>query len=423
MRELQNTILQERCFLETLPNGLTVYVIPKPGYHKTAALLASRFGGNDTRFVTGSRVRNVPVGTAHFLKHCLFETPKGSVLPQFTVDGASVDAFTTRDMTGFYLACTEHVEQHLTALLHFVMHPVFTEESVRKEQDIIAREIQMKQDLPDRQAHRSLMQEAYQCHAVRNSVLGDECSISCITPERLELCHTCFYHPSNLVLCVAGDVDPNMVMRAAATVPSWDVSGVQRDYGEEEPETVAMQETECRMDVSSTVFALGFKAEAAVGLREQLLGELAAALLVGPSSPLYLKLYRQGIINQTFRSRYCSGTGYAYFEFSGESETPAVIAEEILGEAIRIAWTGTDPGLFERMKKASYGMRVKAFNSMKQICTQIAAAHFNGGFYFDFPALYHQISVHDVKERIQDSITGERCTLSIVRPQRSVKEL
>ncbi len=417
MRELQNTILHERCFVDTLTNGMTVYVVPKPGYHKKFAMVASRFGGNDTRFTVGNRVRIAPAGTAHFLKHCLFETPGGSVLPQFTVDGAAVDAFTTSDMTGFCLSCADHFEQHLNAMLQFVTNPSFNDENVRKAQEIISREIQMKQDMPGRQAHRNLIQELYQCHSVRTSVIGDVKSISHITPELLELCHKCFYHPSNLVLCVCGDVDARAVAKAAAAIPNWDLNPITRDYGEEEPETVGLQETECQMDVSSAVFSLGFKAPPGAGLKDRLTGELAAALLIGPSSPLYLKLYRQGLVNSTFQSRFCSGTEYAYFEFLGESAEPSVITEEILGEAIRIAWTGSDPALFERIKKASYGTRVKSLNSMKCICARMAAAHFRGEFYFDFPALYDQISIHEVKELIQESITGERCTLSMVRPK------
>lgn len=417
MREQQYTLLQERCFTDTLSNGMTVYVVPKPGYHKTFAMLACRFGGNDIRFSVGNRIRNAPVGTAHFLKHSLFDTPDGPILPLFAVNGAVVDSFTTNDMTGFYFTCTDHLEEHLATLLRFVTNPMFTEESVRKEQEIIAREIRMKEDLPGRQAHRNLMRELYQNHSIRHGVIGDENSISHITPELLECCHKCFYHPSNLVLCVTGDVDPRVVVQAAAGVTSWNVNHIQRDYGEEEPELAEVPETQCQMDVSSTVFSLGFKAPVLSGMREVLVGELAAALLVGPSSPLYVKLYRQGILNQTFQTRYCSGSKYAHFEFFGESESPAAVTEEILNEAIRIAWTGTDPARFDRIRKASYGGRVKALNSMKYICTQLARAHFNGESYFDFPALYEQISVQDVKELIQESITGERCTLSIVRPK------
>ncbi len=417
MRELQSTILQERCLTDTLPNGLTVYVVPKPGYHKAVAMVASRFGGQDTRFWVGERVRNVPVGTAHFLKHSLFEPPQGSVLPTFSVDGASVDGFTTCDMTGIYLSCSDHFERHLNAMLHFVTHPSFTDDSVLKGQDIIAREIQMKQDLPLRQAHRNLIQELYPNHSVRNSVVGDVDSISHITPELLTLCHKSFYHPSNLVLCVTGDVDPNAVLRAAAAIPSREVPRITREHGEESAEGDVVPELECRMDVSSTVFSMGFKAPPAPGLREQLVGELASALLVGASSPLYLKLYRQGLLNQTFRTRFSSGADYAYFEFLGESEEPSAVAEEILNEAIRIAWTGATSDRFERIKKASYGNRVKALNSMKCICQCVAEAHFQQEFYFDFPRLYDSVSIQEVKELIQETITGERCTLSVVRPK------
>ena len=40
----------ESVYRETLPNGLQVCVVPKPGYAKKYAFFATRYGGMDTRF-------------------------------------------------------------------------------------------------------------------------------------------------------------------------------------------------------------------------------------------------------------------------------------------------------------------------------------------------------------------------------------
>ena len=51
----------------------------------------------------------------------------------------------------------------------------------------------------------------YKHHPIRVSVAGSVESISHITAETLYSCHKAFYDPSNMVLCVAGDVDPKLI--------------------------------------------------------------------------------------------------------------------------------------------------------------------------------------------------------------------
>ena len=47
---------------------------------------------------------------------------------------------------------------------------------------------------------------------------GSAESISHITAETLYACHKAFYDPSNMVLCVAGDVDPEKICQAAREI-------------------------------------------------------------------------------------------------------------------------------------------------------------------------------------------------------------
>ncbi len=39
MKELEFSRIGERCYYDTLPNGLPVYVLPKPGFSKSFAFL------------------------------------------------------------------------------------------------------------------------------------------------------------------------------------------------------------------------------------------------------------------------------------------------------------------------------------------------------------------------------------------------
>lgn len=50
----------ESVYRETLPNGLQVCVVPKPGYAKKYAFFATRYGGMDVRFQLDGRWLDTP---------------------------------------------------------------------------------------------------------------------------------------------------------------------------------------------------------------------------------------------------------------------------------------------------------------------------------------------------------------------------
>ena len=64
--------LGERCYLETLPNGLRLRVVPKPGFAGKFAFLGVNVGSCDTQLPLSGGWQTVPDGTAHFLEHRMF---------------------------------------------------------------------------------------------------------------------------------------------------------------------------------------------------------------------------------------------------------------------------------------------------------------------------------------------------------------
>ena len=67
--------LGERCYFLTLPNGLAVRVLPKPGFAEKFAFLGVDFGSDDVCFTWNGERHTVPDGTAHFLEHRMFCLP------------------------------------------------------------------------------------------------------------------------------------------------------------------------------------------------------------------------------------------------------------------------------------------------------------------------------------------------------------
>jgi predicted Zn-dependent peptidase len=412
---------------QVLDNGLNVFVFPKPDFQKGYAFFATNYGGMDMRFCLDGTWHDTPAGVAHYLEHKMFDTQDGNALQELAANGASPNAFTGSAITGYYFESTEKFEENLRILLSFVSVPWFTQESVEKERGIIGQEIGMIEDNPDWKVFTNLMAALYRSHPVRVSVAGSVESISHITPETLYACHKAFYDPANMVLCVAGNVDPAHICEVAKEIlPPTPGPIAAKDYGERELPRVAQGVIETEMEVSTPIFQLGYKGDAPgrgeEGLRQQLVSELALEALLGNSSPLYAKLYREGLINQGFSYGYESYTGCAFLCAGGESKDPYAVREAVAAEAARIGRDGIDGKLWERLKKGVYGGKVRSLNSFENLCVSQAQSFFAGFDFLQFADLFAAITKEEAERLIEAWITEERTALSLVTPKQGGRD-
>ena len=421
MDELNYAALRETVHHCVLPNGLNIYVDARPEYARQFAFFATRYGGMDLRFrgEDGEWV-DTPQGVAHFLEHKLFDTEDGSALQRMAAQGVDPNAFTSPSMTAYYFESTQGFEDNLRTLLSFVSKPWFTPESVEKEQGIIGQEIRMTEDDPDNEVYYQLMEAMYAHHPVRVRVAGTVESIAHITADTLYQCHRAFYKPGNMVLCAAGNVDPQRVAEIAREVLDQEPSAAAAsDHGRAEPQEVVARYAQRAMPVSIPLFELGFKGDPAPrgqGLRQQLLGELTCDVLFGSSAPLYSRLYEEGLINGSFASRYDSLPGCACLVAGGESRDPKRVRDEVLKEAERLAREGIDPELWERLKKAAYGSMVRQLNSLEDVCYELAEAHFDGEDYLNFPQCFQSIEREDAQALLRRWCVEGRSALSVIVP-------
>ena len=291
----------------TLPNGLTVAVVPKPLYRKRYAFFTTRYGGMDMRFRLDGVWHDTPAGIAHYLEHKMFDTEDGNALQELSQNGAEPNAFTSNATTAYYFDCTEHFEENLKILLSFVSVPYFTQESVDKERGIIGQEIRMVEDTPDWRVYTNLLECLYHSSPARVAIAGTVESIAEITPETLYACHKAFYDPANMMLCVVGDVKPDEIAAIAEEIlPESRGEVIERDYGQEDMRVVEKCRREA-MEVSMPQFLVGFKcppaADGAALMRQDIIADIACDILLGDSSPLYQRLYDKGSHQRQLRRR------------------------------------------------------------------------------------------------------------------------
>ncbi len=412
----------EQVYSEKLENGLTVFVVRKQGYNKKYAFFATDYGGADRRFKLGGRWLDTPMGVAHFLEHKMFDTEDGNALAELSANGASPNAFTSTDITAYFFESIEKFQENLEILLSFVSIPYFTPESVQKEQGIIGQEIRMTEDEPDYAVYYGLMKALYKHNPLRDSVAGTVESIAEITADTLYSCHKVFYNPSNMVLVVAGDVDPEQITAAARKIlPKEPGELPQRDYGPAEAMTPESGRFEARMEVSIPIFLMGCKAIPPVKdidfLRQELIGTLAMDILAGRSSPLFLKMYEEGLINNNFSAAYEYAAGAACTIAGGESANPDRVFELYKQAAGDLAAKGPDPELFNRLKKAMQGRQLRSLNSFETICYNTARGYFRGYDAFQAPEVLAAVTREDITAFARDNLRSGDMALSVILPK------
>ena len=87
---------------------------------------------------------------------------------------------------------------------------LFFKRNSRQRKGIIAEEIKMYQEQPGYKIMFNTLRAMYHHHPIKVDIAGSVESIYSITKDDLYLCYETFYHPSNMVLFVVGDVILNV---------------------------------------------------------------------------------------------------------------------------------------------------------------------------------------------------------------------
>ncbi|OMF09396.1 peptidase M16 [Paenibacillus amylolyticus] len=423
MESIRYEHLQETLYYEVMDNGLHVYILPKPGFQKTYATFATKYGSVDNHFqVEGQEEVKVPDGIAHFLEHKMFEEPTGDIFATFASHGASANAFTSFDQTVYLFSATEYVNENIQTLVHFVQNPYFTDQNVEKEKGIIGQEIDMYADNPDWRVYFGLIEAMYQKHPVHIDIAGTVESIRTITKEMLYECYNTFYHPSNMLLFVVGGVDPQEVIdmvRSNQEQKDYKPQGSIQRFFEPEPEQVGEARREAKLAVSLPKCLFGFK-ETDVGLTgEQLLRrdmttQLMMDLLFGSSTRLFQKLYDEDLISDSFGHEYNSSPQYAFSAIGGDTKDPDQLLARIREEVDAIVEKGFDSTDFERARKKKIGGYLRMLNSPENIAHEFTRQQFRGGDFFNMLPLYESITLEDVNLRLREHIRWDHLAVSLV---------
>ena len=418
----KDEFMNETLYSATHSTGLSVYIMPKPGYSQCEAMFATRFGSIDNEFsLMGNDARiRIPDGTAHFLEHKLFDEEDGNVFDKFSALGANANAFTSFGLTAYYFSATDNFLESLGVLVKFVQSPYFTPDSIAKEQGIIGQEIRMYEDNPNWRVFFNMLGAMYHNNCVKYDIAGTVESIAEIDDKVLYDAYNTFYHPSNMVLFIVGDVDVTQVGECVENSLK-DIPPLSGEIGRvypDEPASVASAYVEQKLSVAMPLFMIGFKDNdmnltGDALLKKDITTQILGEMLFGKSTALYKSLYEQGLINDSFSAGNSCNAKYSFYGIEGESKDPKAVFEAVLKCAEGAA---LDEEAFNRAKRVIWGLYVRCFNSPSGIAHVFVNSNVIGVDIFHHQQVYNTITLQDVRERLLSQLRREYAVLSVVDP-------
>ena len=401
-------LIDEKVYEHELDNGFKLFIIPKPGFQKTFVTYTTQFGSLDNHFkpIGSQQFVKVPDGVAHFLEHKLFEKEEEDLFTAFAEENAQANAFTSFDRTSYLFSATSNIESNIKRLLDMVETPYFTEETVNKEKGIIAEEIKMYQEQPGYKLMFNTLRAMYSNHPIRVDIAGSVESIYDITKDDLYLCYETFYHTSNMVLFIVGDVNPqnmiDLVEQHEAKRNKTNQPKIERAEIDEPIEVNQHNVTE-QMKLQSPRLMLGFKNQPLKESSEKYVQRdlemtFFYELIFGEETDFYQNLLNKDLIDETFGYQFVLEPSYSFSIITSATQQPDELKELLLNELKKYRGQLVDQEAFDLLKKQFIGEFISSLNSPEYIANQYAKLYFEGVSVFDMLEIVENITLESVNE-------------------------
>jgi zinc protease len=277
---------------ETLPNGLTVIVIPMPSPGLVTYYSIVRTGSRD-------EVEPGKTGFAHFFEHMMFRgtrTYPGPVYDRIVTGiGADANAYTSDDLTAFHLNfAKEDLETVVKIESDRFQNLSYEKPAFQTEAGAIYGEFRKSQTSPFFLLEEKLKSLAYDKHTYKHTTMGFEADVKAM-PEGYEYSRSFFkrfYRPENVVLLIVGDVEPAATMKLVRKYySSWQPGYVAPKVPDEPPQTAERTGEVTYPGRTLPILTVAYKGDRFdPANRDYVAARLLGELAFGSNSDLYKKL-------------------------------------------------------------------------------------------------------------------------------------
>ncbi len=364
-------------------------------------------------------------GLSHYLEHVLFKRTLHRSNAQISraIDrlGGDVDAFTTKEYTGFYVHTLDSgFAEALDLLGDIVLSPAFEASDVENERGVILEEIGEANDNPDDLAHETFIRSFWKTHPLGAPILGTAETVRAIGREDLYRYYRSRYAPGNLIVAVAGRVNTPDVLAALSRLFRRRPGRTPAPRGAgNRPRSHQHLELKTRRGLEQVHLCLGVEGPAQASARRFAASLLDVVLGGGMSSRLFQEVReKRGLV-------YSIGSSWNAYRLGGYETISAACApknlprvlEVTLRELKKLKHGGVRPGELARAKENLKGNLILALESTVSRMSMAARQEFYFGRIVtpeEWIARLDAVGADEVGEEAERLFDGRVLSLSVV---------
>ncbi|MEP6833517.1 MAG: pitrilysin family protein [Gemmatimonas sp.] len=408
---------QQTVVREVLPNGLTLLIRRDTTAPVVAIVTHVKAGYFDET--------DDIVGIAHVLEHMYFKgTPTrgvGAIARETKANGGYLNAHTIYDHTSYYTVLpSASFMEGLGIQFDAFANSVIDADELARELEVIIQEAHRKRDSAGAVSIESLYALLHDRHRIRRWRIGEDAPLRALTRTQLMSFYKHWYQPSNTVLSIVGDVDPDFVRRAVieryGALPA---GNPQHIVGPQETAAAPFRIREWSGDIAQTQLALGWRTPALHHPDTPLLDMAGTAIGTGRASRLYRAVRERGLASSVGAYNYTAGDVGV---FVVHAETPPEHAREALLQVWQEVLSARDNGVrrseIARAQSIIEARWLRRLESMDGQASYLASWEANGGL--ELAANYYDrlmsLTAADVEGAMARHLQSDNVSIIAYRP-------
>ncbi len=383
----------------TTINNLRVVCIPNNKFKTTSVCLFVNYGATDINYKLNGKEITSPLGSAHFLEHKIFELKdEEDAFQKMCSLGADANAYTSYDETCYTFNTSINFYETLDVFLEYIFTNTFNNKTIDKEKGIIIEELMMYLDKPHYQVQEKILKNLYSNSYIKDPILGTKESISNTNENDLTNVYEAFYQPSNMVLNITGNVDPDELEKylnnylCKLSLPNNEVERITHN----EPNGVNKQFEEIEIDSKVNYVALGIKLNKDKFenfQKNDFIIDAFTFMLFSKATYKINQLIQNEVLYSGFNYSHVLNPNFCFIEFIAMSDKKEELIENLKDIIFNFEFNDED---FDLYKKVTYAEYVHTFDNLDNLSYEVTVSQIYNYNYFDFNKVLQSITKEDI---------------------------
>jgi len=380
-----------------LDNGVRVLVEPI-GHVKSAAI--------GLWCATGSRHEHANEGgITHLIEHMLFKGTERRTAKEIAESiegrGGSLNAFTDKESTCYYCrVLADDVANGVDVLSDMMLHSLIDPEELAREKGVVLEEIKRSEDEPGDLVHELHLSNRWGDHVLGKPIIGTPASVSSFSRDDIATYMNRRYRAEDVVLSVAGNVDPDVVV-AAASVTLGKIPHTNEKITASRPSGKA-SDVFIPKDVEQVHFCIGSDGVSIFDDDIYAMVVLDAALGGSMSSRIFQEVReKRGLVYSigSYTLNYSAGGAFTVYGGTSPEQWP-LVQELVRAEFDKVMASGLEPDEIGRTKRNISGNMVLALEGMSSRMMRMSRNEIHH---------HREIPIEETLEKI-NAVTNEQVT-------------